>query len=161
MSKKNFIRYMLFLGSLVVMYALFSMTHRFIVVSGDSMLPTLVDGQIVVSSKVTELTPGGIYMFQEPEEDLFAIKRLVGIPGDVIELKDGVTYRNGEEFLPAPGDSWDNLMFELGPNEYIFFGDNRSVSYDSRHWSRPIKLEEIKYQLDFVIYPFTSMGKVE
>lgn len=159
MSKKSFWRYIGFLAVLAVVYYLFSLTHRFVVVSGESMLPTLLDGQIIVASEATQLIPGHIYMFQEPEEELYAIKRLIGIPGDTIELRDGATYRNGEEMMPAPGDSWDNETYSLGPDEYFFLGDNRGVSYDGRYWARHVKREEILYQLDFVIYPFISFGK--
>ena len=160
MSKKGYVRYICFLGSLLVVFSLFTLEHKFVVVSGDSMLPTLSDRDIIISSKVNTVTPGNIYLIREPDSEQYAIKRLIGIPGDTIELIEGATYRNGEKIMDAMEESWYNSAWDLGADEYLFIGDNRGVSYDGRYWSRHITRSEILYQLDFRIFPLTSIGKV-
>lgn len=161
MKKKNVIRYFLVMGAIMIVFLLFSQTHRFVVVSGESMLPSMYDGDVVVATKTSMIVPGDVYLLKEPDEDTLVIKRLIGIPGDKIELKDGATLRNGIQIMEAPGDSWDNIVFELGANEYLFIGDNRGKSYDGRFWSRFVHLDEIICHLDWTLYPFSSFGKVE
>lgn len=124
------------------------------------MEPTLCDGDVVRSSVATMFTPGDVYLLQEPEGNKFVIKRLVGAPGDTVEFRDGTLYRNDILVEEAHGDSWDNALFELGNDEYLFVGDNRGESYDGRNWSRFVNSSEIKYHLDYIMYPINHKGKV-
>lgn len=149
------------LGFLTLAFALFVLSHKIVTVSGDSMSPTLRDGQIVIGSNVVAAERGNIYLFEEPDAGQYAIKRLIGIPGDKVELKDGATYVNGELYMEAPGDSWDNNSWALQADEYLFLGDHRGVSYDGRHWSRPVHFSEIVCKLDTVVYPFSFWGEVQ
>lgn len=160
MKQRSLIRYLCVLGAISIIFFLFTQTHKFIVVSGDSMLPTLYNGEIGIATEFTTAIPGDIYLIKEPENGFFAVKRLIGIPGDVIELKDGATYRNGELIMDEPGDSWDNQTWNLGANEYLFIGDNRGESYDGRYWSRRLRIDEILYHVDCIIFPFNSIRKV-
>lgn len=146
--------------ALLLAFALFTMSHKFIVVSGNSMEPTLYDGDIVLASRQISIQVGNIYMLKEPESGYYVVKRLVGIPGDTVEFIDGAIHRNGALFLESPGNSWDNATYDLGVDEYFFVGDNRAESYDGRYWDRFIHLSEIEYSLDNVIFPFTRRGNI-
>lgn len=148
------------LAVVMLLYGGFVMTHKLVSIQGESMEPTLRDGQLVVAPRLITIERGHIYCFQEPDAGKYAVKRLIGLPGDTVALVNGATYVNGELYMEAPEDNWDNQRWELGPDEYLFLGDHRSVSYDGRHWSRPVHYNEIKCELQYIIYPFGFVGKV-
>lgn len=149
------------LWALLLLFMLFTFSHGFVVISGDSMEPTLHNHEIVLASKCTSVNVGDIYVVREPAQGQRVIKRLLGGPGDTVEFVDGALYRNGDLIQEAPGNSWDNYVFELSGDEYLFVGDNRAESYDGRHWERRARLDEIEYHLEWVLYPFAQFGKVD
>ena len=159
--KKRSIAFLIPIIIILAAYISFIANRRIIIVSGESMQPTLTNGNIVLASIYIDPVPGKIYMIKDPEEGLYVIKRLCGIPGDTIEIKDGATYRNGNLFMESVPNNWDNLTFQLGPNDYLFLGDNRNASYDARYWHRFVHLDEIELEAYFVIYPFSKAGALE
>lgn len=71
-----------------------------------------------------------------PESEIFYVKRVIGLPGDLIEIKDGAVYRNGEKlaepYIKEHMDTGTNQTWEI-PEDHIFvMGDNRNNSSDSR-----------------------------
>ncbi len=111
-------------------------------VHGQSMEPSLRDGQYLLASKVTYwLHPperGDIVVLDPPGEksDVPYIKRLIGLPGDIIEVRDQRVWVNGvpltEPYInsqPTYIDEW-----QLKENEYLVLGDNRNHSSDSHAW---------------------------
>lgn len=154
-------KYFIYFSLLLALFLLFTFNNKIVIVSGESMAPALSDNEMCVATNFILPEADGVYLIVEPDENVLAIKRLIGLPGDVIELKDGVTYRNGEEVPLNCSESWDNMKWVLRSDEYLFLGDNRKVSFDNRHWSRPIHLDEIKYKLSYIIYPFTSVRGVK
>lgn len=157
-------KYLIVIGVLVGIYVA-SMFYfeqwKLVIVSGSSMFNTLADGDITFGTKVEEVSNGDIYVIKEPDQGIYAIKRLIGSPGDLVELKDGITYRNGSQIMSNPGKSFDNRKWLLGPDEYLFLGDNREVSYDGRYWERMIHLNEILYHVDYRLYPISKTGRIE
>ena len=107
-------------------------------VAGSSMLPSFQDGDRVLVTSVPSVAggirPGDVVIAEVQHEVL--IKRVVGVPGDVLSLEDGIVYRNGTPDDPeAKSDLRDHATCAsrtLAPDEYFVLGDNRSVSIDSR-----------------------------
>ncbi len=111
-------------------------------IEGSSMEPTLHAGQyLIVNKAVYWLHPperGDIVVFEYPRApNRDFIKRVIGLPGEEVEVRNGVVYINGkrlyEPYISAPS----NRSFGprvVGPNEYFVLGDNRPNSSDSRTW---------------------------
>lgn len=111
-------------------------------IANRSMLPTLLPGdRLLVNLHVGGRLPPqrfDLVVFQHPEHpNLLAIKRLVGLPSELIALRDGQLFVNGsarrEPYVRGQSDrpieSW-----QLGPDQYLVLGDDRAESRDSRHF---------------------------
>ncbi len=141
--------------------------HRFLaettVVFGESMEPLLYHHQRLVVEKVSyrfvDPAHGDIVVVEAPDMNANLIKRVIGIPGDEVEIVDGVVYRNGQP-LTEPYvhyASQDNEMFlVLGNGQYYVMGDNRANSRDSRNFG-PISTEEIVGQAWLRYWPLTEI----
>lgn len=87
------------------------------------------------------------------------IKRVVGLPGDQIEISDGHVYINGEVLVePYVKEDYTNgsLSLTLGVDEYYLLGDNRSISQDSRN-TGPFTRKQILGKTIAKWYPFNSL----
>jgi signal peptidase I len=110
-------------------------------VNGFSMEPTLHDGQYLIISKITYwIRPperGDIIVLHPPNnlgEDY--IKRIVGLPGERVEIRDGKVWVDGvalDEPYVSGGPSYSG-SWTLGEGEYLVLGDNRNNSSDSHSW---------------------------
>lgn len=109
-------------------------------VTGTSMENTLHEGDIVRIWKICSVKRGDIVVFFNPlGGDELLVKRCIAIPGDTIEMSKNGVYINGvriyEPYLKDnyTGDGYLlNTPTTLNDDEYIFLGDNRAASYDSR-----------------------------
>lgn len=127
-------------------YRLFTMLLVFLVLFAPSigreisMEPTISSEDIMLIKRdVGEIKRGDIVSFEAPYEDnKYFTKRIIGLPGDFIELKDGEVYINGEllEENYTKGETWslteDSLVVPEG--RYYVLGDNREHSSDSRYF---------------------------
>ena len=139
-------------------------------VSGDSMKNTLNDGDHLIVDKIT-------YRMREPvrydiivfpfryKENTFYIKRIIGLPGETVQIAGGEIYIDGEilkesygrEVIKDPGIAESPI--ELGEDEYFVLGDNRNESSDSRDPSvGKIRREEIVGRAWLRIWPLNKFG---
>lgn len=152
----------------VIAWCVAFLLSRFIVINAkiptESMDDTIEVGDKVFGFRLSYLFSdpkrGDIIMFDAPnKEDTIYIKRLIGLPGDTIKIKDNVLYINGEEYKEDYVDSWYNSIGEyeytLGDDEYFMMGDNRDHSSDSRAWG-PISKDAMiaKAIFKYKIIPF-------
>jgi signal peptidase I len=138
-------------------------------VSGTSMLPTLHNSDRVavekISLKASKIKRGEIVIFDPGEKGRgIYIKRVIGIPGDTVEIKEGLVYVNGKQVIEnylKPGTYTEgDIKQQIAVGEIFVLGDNREVSEDSRYIG-PIPIENLKGHAVFRIFPFNQMGKVQ
>ena len=125
-------------------------------VIGDSMMPALYNGQQILIDKfiykVSSPKRGDVIVFQPNgnENTHYYEKRIIGLPGETIQIIDGYVYVNGSkldeddtyDLIEDPGIAKDELI--LQPYEYFVLGDNRNSSEDSRSGNMgPVKKEYI------------------
>lgn len=144
---------------LCVMLVTFLMTTVLLrgTVESDSMSPALKKGQTVYGFRLAYLYEapqrGDIVVFRSPEDDTLMIKRVIGVPGDVIEFVSGRVYINNEElkepYARGVTLSDDEQDIYYVPDRCVFLmGDNREYSEDARYWERPyVTIAMIKAKL--------------
>ncbi|MFZ0545627.1 MAG: signal peptidase I [Candidatus Promineifilaceae bacterium] len=127
--------------TLFIFWIVNSATGRFRI-EGYSMLPTLEEGEYIIINKLSyyleEPERGDIIVLQFPNDrSRDFIKRIIGLPGDHIEVRDGVVHVNGvaleEPYInaePTYSGTWD-----VPADEFFVLGDNRNNSSDSHSWS--------------------------
>lgn len=142
-------------------------------VSGSSMEPTLTDGDNLIVDKLT-------YRFRDPkrydvivfpyqyQKNTFYIKRIIGLPGERVQVADGYVYINGElldehfgkEVMDDPGIAENEIT--LGEDEYFVLGDNRNHSSDSRESSvGVIHRDDLMGRAWIRIWPLDKIGVVK
>jgi len=155
------------LVSLGVFFGLMTGTAR-VRVQGTSMEPTLRPGDFVLINRVTRLFGGPsrgdvVVLGREGSDRIEYIKRLVGLPKDVLEVRRGVAYINGRGVVRAPNDSSAVLGGQakriLGANECFVLGDNWTVSVDSRQLG-PFSLDDLIGTAWLVYWPPADFGLI-
>ncbi len=158
---------------LIIALALVYCAGMKVTVVGNSMEGSLTDGsQILVNRFTYNLTDpksGDVIVFlpNGNEKSHYYVKRVVGVPGDKVQIVDGILYVNGELFddqdteaIKNPGLAEEEIT--VGEDEYFVLGDNRNSSEDSRYANiGNIKKEYITGKAWFVIKPFNRMGRVK
>lgn len=165
---------MIGLSIFAVVYLFLMQPHQ---VSGDSMYPNLENGDYVLTDKISYRldTPkrGDVVVFHAPAAAQCPqgtgcdyIKRIIGVPGDTVEIRDGAFYLNGQQldeaYLPeglvtAEQSFILNRSVTLGADEYFVSGDNRPRSSDSRAWG-PITSSEIVGRAFFRYWPVNALA---
>jgi len=138
-------------------------------VEGTSMMPTLVDQERIFINKfvyrfgLADIGRGDTVVFWFPQDTSKSyIKRVIGIPGDTVEVRSGTVYVNGKtlEEPYVPEEFRDHVSMPLRtvePNHYFVLGDHRSSSNDSRTWWT-VPREFIYGKAVFVYWPLDRMG---
>ena len=143
------------------------------VVPSSSMYPTIEVGDRVLMWRLAyafgnEPERGDIVVFEAPDElnessDL--IKRIIGLPGETVEVRGGAVYIDGE-LLDEDGYQHAIAEYEYGPvtvpdDCYFMLGDNRNRSVDSHEWDDPfIHIDDITGKAIFRYWPISRMGGI-
>jgi len=143
-------------------------------VSGDSMESTLQDGDNLIVDKTS-------YRFRDPkrfeiivfpykyEEDTYYIKRIIGLPGETVQIQGGEIYINGEILEESYGlekiwEGYEGIAknpITLGEDEYFVLGDNRNHSADSREQNVGLlKRDDLIGRAWIRIWPLDNMGVI-
>ncbi|MCP1101607.1 signal peptidase I [Aequitasia blattaphilus] len=143
-------------------------------VSGHSMETTLSDGDNLIVDKISyrfrDPSRFDIIVFPYPQDKkIHYIKRIVGLPGETIQIIDGETYINnqrlesdiyGYEKMTFAGTAEDGIT--LGEDEYFVLGDNRNHSADSRYPNVGVlHKEDMTGKAWIRIYPFNKFGVIK
>lgn len=132
-------------------------------IEGKSMEPTLVNGDIVLLTKTTNFDRGELCGFSWNNKLL--IKRVIGVPGDWIEIDtDGTVYLNGEKLEEpyaqqlAVGECDLEFPYQVPQEQYFVLGDMRESSIDSRNTLIGcVEKDQIVGRVFFRIWPFKTM----
>lgn len=153
--------------SAVIIYFLLNKFVFFNVqVPTGSMIPTInIDNRAVVTRiyNFDNLKRGDVIVFYSDELRERLVKRLIGLPGDKIEIKNGAVSVNGEKLQEDYVKNKDNYSgnFEVPEGKYFFLGDNRPVSKDARYWINPyIDSSVIEGKVQFIFYPFSDFKSI-
>jgi len=172
---KEIISWIITLGSAVVIaLCIRGFIFEPVRVDGSSMLDTLHDREIMFVTKFDyifgEPDGGDIVICKYPESTKNYVKRLIGLPGDTIEIRNNAVYLNGEPIdesylTPDRNDSpyYATMSpFTLHENEYFVMGDNRDNSHDSRFSDvGTLTRKQIRGHVRFVFYPFNNIRGLE
>ncbi|OGC46455.1 signal peptidase I [candidate division WS6 bacterium RIFOXYC1_FULL_33_10] len=155
----------------IVLY-LFIMTPHEVV--GNSMHPTYKNGEFLMANKISykfsEPQRGDVVIFKYSDTQDF-IKRIIGIPGDKVMIKDGKIYINDElldesnylaDTVISNGGSYihEGQTITVNEEQYFVCGDNRTNSSDSREFG-PVDESKIKGKAWIVFFPFNEFRLVQ
>jgi signal peptidase I len=172
-ARKRYNRWWFYLGWVVVIGSLCdvliignrgrALGYEIFRIPSEAMAPTLEPGDLIVVDtwRYRSVPPqfGDIVVYLV-EEDVNYVKRLVGLPGDTLEMRGRALVRNGdpvaERYIhePLPGLPGRGIApVTLGPDEYFVLGDNRDNSQDSRY-TGPIRSADIVGRGEFIALSF-------
>jgi len=141
-------------------------------VEGTSMMPSLTDQERIFINKFTyrfgmgSIERGDMVVFWFPlDKTKSYIKRVIGLPGDKVEVDNGIVLVNGKRLSEAyvPDEYRDHNTYpeiQVEPNHYYVLGDHRSSSNDSRAWGT-VDRGFIYGKAVFVYWPLDKLGRVK
>lgn len=153
-------------------YLLVLQPHK---IKGDSMQPNFPDGEFLLTDKVTyrfgEPKRGDVVVFQAPvAEGEEYIKRIIGLPGDRVSVKEGKVYINGAQlrenylkstlFTPIGAFMAEGEEYVVPAGSYFVMGDNRPASSDSRSWG-PVAKQKITGRAWVIYWPPEKSGVIK
>jgi signal peptidase I len=168
-----------FLKDVLIAIAVAVLIIQFIkptIIKESSMQPTLFENDYILLSKQAysifgDPEYGDIVVFHSDIEAMNGdkkdlIKRIIGLPGDVITVKDGVVFRNQvpltEDYLMEDYTTGFVEEYRVPQGEMFVMGDNRRVSLDSRSEDiGAVSMDEILGKAIWKVYPFKDFGKLE
>ena len=171
--------------TLLAAFALAMVLKNYVIINATvptgSMEHTIEPGDdlfgLRLAYQFSEPKRGDIVIFRFPDDETQKyVKRVIGLPGDVIDLRDNgdeedtiySLYINGElvkeDYIKAPMDTKGNIEYPytVPENSYFVMGDNRNASSDSRRKSvGAIPKENLMGKVVFRLYPFSSIGFIK
>ncbi len=138
-----------------------------ITVKGDSMLETLQSGDrlyvSVLTPRLTGYERGDIVICHYPGRNDQCVKRLIGLPGDTVEIVSGTVLVNGvplrEDYLEHTA-IYTYPAITLADGEYFVLGDNRPISHDS-HSADVGPVTRLVGKVRFILWPLSRIGSVK
>ena len=156
--------------SLVLAFIVIVFLYQPVQVEGTSMMPRLTNHErIFVNKFVYRFEPikrDDIVVFLYPlDPSKSYIKRVIGLPGEWVSIRDGVVYVNGKalEEQYVPPNYLDHESYPpvyVSPDHYYVLGDHRESSNDSRVWGT-VDRKYIYGKAVFVYWPFSEMGSLQ
>jgi signal peptidase I len=150
----------------IFLFAAINFMSARIRVDGSSMEPTLQSGEFVIVNKLAyrigSPQTGDVIVFHYPRNPTDEyIKRVIGLPGDTVQVKDGQVYVNGvalqEDYISAP-PAYENT-WEVPADSLFVLGDNRNNSSDSHSWG-PVPLDRVVGKAILVYWPPENWGPI-
>jgi signal peptidase I len=135
-----------------------------VIVPTGSMIPTInKDDRFMVTRiyNTNNIERGDIIVFYSEELQKLLIKRAIGLPGDHVEINNGMVSINGQSVKEDYVKNNNNYsgIFDVPEGKFLFLGDNRADSWDARRWINPyIDASEIRGEARIRIYPFNNIG---
>ena len=156
----------IFVGAVLIAALSQQFVFSLLRVDGQSMRETLLNNEFVFISKAaywhTDPRRLDVVICRYPDRADTYVKRVVGIPGDTVEVRRDVVLVNGrplaEEYITYPAD-YQSGPVALGDGEYYVLGDNRIHSTDS-HVLGPIRRDAILGRVLMVLYPFNRIRAI-
>jgi signal peptidase I len=157
--------------SVLIAIVLIVFIYQPVKVEGTSMMPGLRDQERIFINKFTyrfgigTIERGDTVVFWFPmDRSKSYIKRVIGLPGDLVEIEGGAVIVNGkrlaENYVPEEYRDYQSLPARhIGPDEFFVLGDHRSSSNDSRAWGT-VPRQNIYGKAVFVYWPLDQMGRV-
>lgn len=171
---------LLYIGAAVLVFFLIRhFVFAPVSVDGDSMVPTLHHQDRLILNKMSSIDRFDIVVFDAPDDPgKQYIKRVIGLPGDTVEVRDDVLYINGkaysEDYLDPSQyhlEEWESFtedfslslltgIQEVPKDDYFVMGDNRLNSKDSRSFGF-VSADELVGTTNFRIWPLGDFGKID
>jgi len=157
--------------SVLIAFLVILFLYRPVKVEGTSMMPSLLDQERLFINQYSykfglgDIKRGDTVVFWFPEDtNKSYIKRVIGMPGDTIAVKNGDVYVNGSKLVesyvpPEYRDDRDYPLQVVPPNDYFVLGDHRVSSNDSRSWGF-VPRSYIYGKAVFVFWPPEHIGAV-
>jgi signal peptidase I len=157
--------------SIVLAVILIVFIYQPVKVEGTSMMPGLTDQERIFINKyeyrlgIGSISRDDLVVFHYPNDPSQSyIKRVIGLPGDHVEIHDGAVLVNGKKLVEpyVPEQYRDHMSIEpvdVGENQYFVLGDHRSSSNDSRFWGC-VDRKYIYGKAVFVYWPPDKIGRV-
>lgn len=135
-------KYLLVISFVLISYVFSACTTKPVKVEGVAMLPAFNDGdKIFIDKKLNELKRGDVITFLYPKDrSKWYFKRIVGLPDEIVEIREGKVYIDGQLLNePYVDESYNQTKASFPPlkvpaYQYFVLGDNRDNSSDSRYW---------------------------
>ena len=162
---KEIIKYIILFAFFVSAFFFFSVKKGgFFYTNSGSMDPTIRIGDRMVLMKIGSIKKSDIIIFKSPEDtETYLVKRVIGLPGDVVEIAGGQLYLNGkpmdEPYLKESFIVYKYDLAQVPPGKLFVLGDNRNNSEDSSVWGF-LLAENMRGKVIFRYWPPKRLGKL-